>query len=322
METTILGIDWGTSNRRAYLIDHGGRCLAEHADGEGLLAVRGDFAGSLAKLRATMGIANTVPVIMSGMVGSASGWQEAPYLDVSVPLAQLPAHLVEVAGHPGCRIVPGYLARNHGVDVMRGEETQLLGALALGVRDGWIVLPGTHSKWVFLRDGCVEQLSTYMTGELFAMLGREGTLAALMAPSEPDAAHTADAGNDAGSEVAAAGEKLHEDDIAFSAGLAEARQQKPLTHSLFGVRARVVSHTMAASTARSFVSGLLIGTEFAAAEARGSKLDSNTIHLIASTALSARYASAARQFDLQAVVLDPDHVYLAALQQFIPKEAS
>ena len=87
---------------------------------------------------------------------------------------------------------------------------------------------------------------------------------------------------------------------------------------------------MAASAACSYVSGLLIGTEFAAAEARGSKLDSklvskldsNTIHLIASTALSAHYASAARQFNLQAVVLDPDQVYLAALRQFIPKEAS
>jgi 2-dehydro-3-deoxygalactonokinase len=317
MENTILGIDWGTSNRRAYLIDHSGRCLAEHADGEGLLAVRGDFARSLATLRATMGISDTVPVIMSGMVGSASGWQEAPYLDVSVPLAQLPAHLVDVAGHPGCRIVPGYLSRQHGVDVMRGEETQLLGALALGVRDGWIVLPGTHSKWVFLRDGCVEQLSTYMTGELFAMLGREGTLASLMAPVEPSAWHS-----DGAEHAQEAHQQSHNDDVAFSSGLAEARQQQALTHSLFGVRARVVSHTMAAGAARSFVSGLLIGTEFAAAEARGNTDSSNTIHLIASTALSARYASAAKQFGLEAIVLDPDTVYLAALHQFISKEAS
>ncbi len=296
MDHTVLGIDWGTSNRRAYLVERGGRCLARHADGQGLLAVGGEFAASLAQLRASMGVAADVPVIMSGMVGSASGWQEVPYLDTAVPLDALPRHLVTVGADLACRIVPGYCARNDGVDVMRGEETQLLGAVALGLRDGWMVLPGTHSKWVYLRDGHVEQLSTYMTGELFAMLGAGGTLAALMASHQHSDEH----------------EEHEAHDDAFRAGMLEAIQRKPLTHSLFGVRARVVSKAMPASAARSFVSGLLIGTEFVAAQGR----DGTTIHLIASTALSARYAYAAGQFGLQAKVLDPDTVYLAALQRF------
>ena len=310
MDQTFLGIDWGTSNRRAYHMARDGRCLAQHDDDQGLLAVAGNFAASLAQLRATMGIDAAVPVIMSGMVGSNSGWQEVPYLDIAVPLEQLPQHLAAVGGNPACLIVPGYCARNDGVDVMRGEETQLLGAIALGIRDGWMVLPGTHSKWVYLRDGVVQQLSTYMTGELFAMLSKSGTLAPMMATVHNSATNNAVEHNVVPSTTA-------DDDLAFAAGMAEARECKPLTHSLFGVRARVVAKAMAAGAARSFVSGLLIGTEFVAAQAR----DGNVIHLIASATLSARYARAAAQFGMQAVVLDPDAVFRAALGLFFPKDA-
>jgi 2-dehydro-3-deoxygalactonokinase len=289
----LLGIDWGTSNRRAYLLERGGRCLAQHQDGQGMLAVGKDFAGSLAALRRQMDIAPDVPTIMSGMVGSASGWQEVPYLDTSVALADLPAHLAPVQDAPGSFIVPGYCQRHDGVDVMRGEETQLLGALALGLTDGWLVLPGTHSKWVFLRNGKVDQLATYMTGELFAMLAAGGTLSALMGPGE-------------------------DHPPAFTAGMDEAQRGKPLSHSLFGARARVVAREMPASHARSFVSGLLIGTEFEAARRQAG----TAISIIASAALSERYALAAAHFGMVALVLDPDQVYQAALLRFFEKEAS
>ncbi|MES2898866.1 MAG: 2-dehydro-3-deoxygalactonokinase [Pseudomonadota bacterium] len=280
----VLGVDWGTSNRRAYLVDRGGRCLARHADGEGMLAVGGAFAGSLAALRRSMQVDDAVPVVMSGMVGSASGWQEVPYLDIAMPLTELASHLVPVAGQADCLIVPGYCSRVDGVDVMRGEETQLLGALAMGVRDGTVILPGTHSKWARLRDGRIERFATYMTGELFAMLAAGGTLAAIMPPGE-------------------------EDGPAFAAGIAQARLGQPLTNSLFGVRARVVARAMAASQARSFVSGLLIGSEFV-----HSGVDADTeLNIIGSLALAAHYGAAAEQFGKAPALLDPDAVYLAAL---------
>ncbi|NHZ37877.1 2-dehydro-3-deoxygalactonokinase [Massilia rubra] len=287
MHTQLLGIDWGTSNRRAYLVRRDGKCLARHADDQGMLAVGGDFAGALASLRERMGVAPDVAVVMSGMVGSASGWQEVPYLDTKVPLTGLPAHLAPVTGHPGCFIVPGYCTRDGAVDVMRGEETQLLGAVGRGLLDGWVVLPGTHSKWVYLRAGKVDQLVTYMTGELFSMLAAGGTLAALMAGGL-------------------------DDDSAFAAGLQEARRARPLSNALFGVRARVVSKTMAATQARSFVSGLLIGAEFVAAQGHAD----GAIDIIGSPALSAHYESAAAHFGMPARAHDPDDVYLAALAYF------
>ena len=291
----LLGIDWGSSNRRAYVVDAAGACLATRADDQGMLAVRADFAGSFAALVASMGVDPDIPAVASGMVGSAQGWREVPYLDIGVPLEALPDHVVRVddprAGRP-CFIVPGYVQRGEHVDVMRGEETQLLGAVALGRRDGWFVLPGTHSKWVHLADGVIRRVATFMTGELFAMVSAHGTLAPLMAGAG-------------------------EDDAAFVAGLDAARRGAPLSNALFGVRARVVSGAMPAAQARSFVSGLLVGTEFVAAV--GLAGGSVPPTCIGSPVLRARYARAAVHFGITLAGLDPDRVYCAALARFLDR---
>jgi 2-dehydro-3-deoxygalactonokinase len=303
-QNTILGIDWGTSNRRAYLLDRQGRVLAEHEDGQGMLAVGGreHFGPSLARLLDSMRIGAHVPVLMSGMVGSASGWQELPYLDCAVGLDQLPSRAVPVADPAWaqrCRIVPGYCFRNESeVDVMRGEETQLLGAVKLGHRDGWLVLPGTHCKWVLLRDGVIQRIATYMTGELFAMLSAGGTLAAIIKDGDT------------------------KDAQGFAAGLRQAGQREPLSNALFRVRAGVVAKVAAPQQAAATVSGLLIGAEFEAAmrhlgAAAGPDAASDGITVIGSPALAARYAAAAAHFGLGCQVLDPHQVYCAALTQFL-----
>ena len=244
----ILGIDWGTSNRRAYLVDAEGALVDSRADDQGMLAAGPDFGQSLAVLLADLKLDPGVPVLASGMIGSAQGWRETPYLDAAIALEDLPQHLVPVpvpvpGDAPGrsCLIVPGYRFDDADgrVDVMRGEEMQLLGAVAMGRRSGWFVLPGTHSKWVRLEEGVIRHVSTFMTGELFATLGKQGTLAALM--------------------------KGPDDDAAFMAGVDEARRRAVLTHALFGVRARAVTGGMPATQVRSFVSGLLIGAELVAA---------------------------------------------------------
>jgi 2-dehydro-3-deoxygalactonokinase len=294
----IVGIDWGTSNRRAYLIDASGACLAEHEDNQGMLAVGGrdkfgaSLAGLLEAMRLQHDIPADVPVIMAGMVGSASGWQEVGYQDASAPLEGLPRHLAPVADPAWagrCHIVPGYCYRDGGaVDVMRGEETQLLGAVALGHRDGWIVLPGTHSKWVLLRDGVIQSLATYMTGELFAMLSAGGTLSSMMSGDTTDAA-------------------------GFAAGLEQAARGQPLSNSLFRVRAGVVAKAAPPEQAAALASGLLIGAEFAAAALQPGQ----GITVIGSPALAARYAAAAAHFGLQCEVLDPHRVFCTAVSQFL-----
>jgi 2-dehydro-3-deoxygalactonokinase len=302
----ILGIDWGTSNRRAYLVDAAGSLMDSRADDQGMLAAGPDFGASLAALLADMGIDPGVPVLASGMIGSAQGWRETPYLDAAVALEDLPQHLVRVpvpgaAPARSCGIVPGYRFQDTDgrIDVMRGEEMQLLGAVALGRRSGWFVLPGTHSKWVRLEEGVIRHVSTFMTGEFFATLGKQGTLAPLM--------------------------KGPDDEAAFAAGVDEARRRAPLTHALFGVRARAVTGAMPAAQVRSFVSGLLIGVELVAA------LDligpgSGGVTTVAAPKLQGIYAAAAARLGIDLRPLDPDAVYRAALGVFLdrmdPHEAS
>lgn len=299
----LVGVDWGTTNRRAYVLDATGDCVRRHEDSHGTLASAGQFLPSLQALLEELEAPPATPVVLSGMVGSAQGWQQVPYLDCAVPLAQLPQSAVAAKeAPPGCdwRIVPGYCCRNGqsggGIDVMRGEETQLLGAIAMGHGDGWIVLPGTHCKWVQIRQGRIVRLATYMTGELFAMLAASGTLAPLMAAG-PDS-----------------------DPVALAHGVAIARRMGPLSHALFGVRAAVVAGAMPATQARSCVSGLLIGTEFAAAlqhAGKDAEASANAIRLVASSALSDVYAAVADLFNVRATLLDPDMVYCAALARFL-----
>jgi 2-dehydro-3-deoxygalactonokinase len=292
----LVGIDWGTSNRRAYLVNGAGRCLAARADGQGVLSARPHFARSLDALLSGLAVPDGVPVVASGMIGSQQGWREVPYLDLGTPLEELPRRLATVEDPSlgrRCLIVPGYVQRGSGaagVDVLRGEETQLLGAVSLGRRDGWVVLPGTHSKWVLLVDGAIERFATFMTGELFALLSAHGTLAPLMQEAADD------------------------DQEAFAAGLREARRRAPLSHALFGVRARVVSGDMPAAQARGFVSGLLIGTEYVAAF---HMLDgaARAVAAIGSPALCALHARAAAAFGVELAPLDPDRVYCAALSR-------
>lgn len=294
----ILGIDWGTSNRRAYLVDAAGACLDSRADDQGMLAARPDFGPSLAALLAAMGVEPDVPVVASGMIGSAQGWRETPYLDAAVPLEDLPRRLVPVrdeAAGRNCLLVPGYRGQDADgqVDVLRGEEMQLLGAVALGRRDGWFVLPGTHSKWVRLEDGAIRHISTFMTGEWFATLGKQGTLAPLM-------------------------EQGDDDDGAFAAGVDAARRRTVLTHALFSVRARAVTGAMPAAQVRSFVSGLLIGAELVAAldiigDGRADVVS------IAAPRLHGWYAAACARLGITLTALDPDAVYRAALGVFIDR---
>ncbi|MDB5842534.1 MAG: hypothetical protein JWQ23_4486 [Herminiimonas sp.] len=289
----LLGIDWGTTNRRAYLLDEQGELLRRHDDECGILSVAGDFAKSLDGLLAELKL-DRVDVIMSGMVGSRNGWREVPYLEAGQSLPRLSQAMHEIdAGRPDlrCRIVPGYRFSNAaGVpDVMRGEETQVLGALSLAATDGWFLLPGTHSKWVLVQDGSIRDIITFMTGELFALLKHHGTLASLMKEDE--------------STVPAA----------FEAGL-EAARHGGFTHLAFTCRALVVTGAMPAAHASSYLSGLLIGAEMQEIRARAGAAGRMPVQLIGSPALAARYVDALEIFGMAPSVWQPDDVYVAALR--------
>ena len=314
MATALIGIDWGTTHRRAALIAADGTLVAERADGEGALACKGRFRESLEALVAAWPEADpSLPVVMAGMVGAAIGWQAVPYLEAGTPLSALARQLTPVAEAPAGRrwfIAPGYCVRGAGgeVDVMRGEETQLFGALHLlgpDAADGCYVLPGTHSKWVRLQAGRIAELRTYMTGELFALLRQHGTLASAM--------QTAGADDAAG---------MKHDSVAdspdFLRGVADAATYPVLTHALFGARARVVTGALAPGAAAAYVSGLLIGAEWADAQRQASR--DEPVRVIGEPALAALHAACAHQHGRRLDALDARQIQLAAWRALAVQE--
>jgi len=295
-DVSLVGIDWGTTHRRAYALNAQGQCTQDFADDQGALASKGRFASALDSALAQL---HAIPkgVVMSGMVGSALGWQEVPYVSADVALTDLPQHLVPVhekGGYPRF-IVPGYCVRDahQQPDVMRGEETQLLGACVLGHNSGWFVLPGTHSKWVLLEQGRIVKLRTYMTGELYDLLGRHGTLAAAAGTIPQDW-----------------------DNAAFAAGL-KASGTGALSHQLFGVRARVVSGDMPAANSRAYLSGLLIGCELKdVLHEDGAGQSTSTFQLIGSPELAKLYQRAAQLLELRFEIIDARAAFLSAMAHF------
>ena len=177
--TEWVAVDWGTSNVRAWGIaaDGSHSFCAQSDRGMGKIS-RADYPAVLAELIGDNAPAGTDTVIC-GMAGARQGWLEAPYLDTPADLSRLAAGAVHPEGTAfAARILPGVCQRTAGhEDVMRGEETQLLGLLALRPGfDGTAILPGTHSKWVEIRGGRIVRFSTAMTGELYEVLSQHSVL--------------------------------------------------------------------------------------------------------------------------------------------------
>jgi 2-dehydro-3-deoxygalactonokinase len=277
--------DWGTTNRRAYRIDASGKCVDEFEDDKGVLSVdAGGFPAAVAEVRERLG---DLPLLLAGMIGSNRGWKEAPYVAAPAGLDELAKGLVWAGEREA--IVPGvsYL-KNHRADVMRGEEVQLLGAVASGqVGEGLVCHPGTHNKWVTLRDGKISGFRTVMTGELFGLLKEHSILSDLLqGPVEP---------NDVFKEAARFA-VFHE----------------ALPAELFTVRARVLLGQAKAEDAPSYASGLLIGTDVRI----GLSLPTSAqITVVGRPDLTRLYAAAIAAARREAVELDGEQCFLAGIHE-------
>jgi 2-dehydro-3-deoxygalactonokinase len=275
---TFLAVDWGTTNRRVYRIEDG-QVVATERDDKGVTAVA-DFPGEVARIRERFG---DLPLLMAGMVGSNIGWRLAPYVAAPAGIAEIAASLLWI--DPRTAIVPG-ISVSTPPDVMRGEEVQLLGAVAGTVvpLDALVVQPGTHSKWIEISDGRIAGFTTVMTGELFGLLRNHGVLAAQL-----------------GSDVSLGD--------AFLEGVAEGAK-RDLCASLFGIRAAKLLGVRDDADAASFASGLLIGAEIAA---RFADKPHQVIYLLADPILGALYASAIAAQGREARIVDSQAVFVAGI---------
>ena len=184
---TLIALDWGTTSLRAYLLDANGDTLEKQSAPLGILKIPNQNFDTAFEELCGPWLNNgleAAPILASGMIGSRQGWLEAPYVPCPAGIDQLAETLVSLVSQTGHRvsIVPGLSTENSAgaPDVMRGEETQIIGALT---RDGSrqiFVLPGTHSKWVEAIDNKIVRFATFMTGEIFAVLSEHSILGRTM----------------------------------------------------------------------------------------------------------------------------------------------
>jgi 2-dehydro-3-deoxygalactonokinase len=261
----LVALDWGTTSLRAALLADGGEVLHERSMPRGILSVEpggfravfNDICGDWMKDARSF-------ALISGMAGSRQGWLEAPYCPCPAGFADVVAHLASVeAGR--IAIVPGLSCEQGGVpDVMRGEETQVFGAMELvGLQGGTFVLPGTHSKWVKASNGGIEGFSTFMTGEIYALLRQHSILSRTM----PDA--------DGALDVAS-----------FERGVRHALKAASLLQSAFSARTLSLFDRMAAESLPSYLSGLVIGEEL---RAQNLSAASQEVIVIGTASLAQRY---------------------------------
>jgi 2-dehydro-3-deoxygalactonokinase len=295
MTPTFIAGDWGTSRLRLYLCD--GDKVIDRKSGPGAVGQLEPHQVIMSTLVAPWKAAyGALPVLLCGMVGSRNGWVEAPYAPCPADAATLRSLCVRFSSENAqIGIVPGVVAQDasEAPDVMRGEETQVMGALALtpdlshGRR--LLALPGTHTKWVILQDGKIVRFQTALTGEVFALLRDHSTLIKV-----------------AGAEGLNAGE-------GFAQGLARYGETPgDLLHKLFEVRSRQLIDGWGPAFALDFLSGLLIAADVE----RGARLQAggSPITLIGDPLLTERYAQALAVCGAATNILSGETCALAGLR--------
>jgi 2-dehydro-3-deoxygalactonokinase len=248
----LIAVDWGTTSLRAWLMSDGGEIIAARRRAKGLLSIAdlpaAERSAEYERIFIDLcddwfGEHPALPAIACGMVGSTEGWADAGYRTVPTNLTFDTHALTEIRHARGSlHLVPGLRVASHGDvpgDLLRGEESQLVGALELahpGRLPQTFVLPGTHTKWVRVENGTVQSFTTVMTGEIFGLLLRHGLLARTAAGGSAD-------------------------EHAFNRGLLRATADRGLLAELFGARALVLDGSLDPTSVSDYLSGVLIADE-------------------------------------------------------------
>lgn len=294
----IIVADWGTTRFRAYLVEDGAT-VDRVASDEGVSALKaGEHQGVFRRhCGRWLDAEPDAPVLLVGMVGSREGWVEAPYAACPAGADDIARAVIDVELGGGRRghIVPGLCCEPQpgAVDVMRGEETLVLGT---GVADGLVCLPGTHPKWVEMKGGRVARFATYFTGELYALLRHHSMVGRLA--TEP------------------------EDLAGFALGLEAAErngcaagQRVGLLHLIFGARAATVTRRLPAAALGPYLSGLLAGDEINGAFSLLRKPEALTV--VAAPHRAALFSEALRRHGVKAILKAPEDALIGGLRAIV-----
>lgn len=286
--------DWGSSNIRLFLYINQQLVQVKKSD-QGITQVQGQACEALFKQLCEPWFKEygLLPTVLAGMVGSVNGWKEAQYLSCPVDLAELKQHLVKVevrdpALPQNIYIVPGLCVKDpDNFNVIRGEETQLVGALQLqGLQ--YYLMPGTHCKWVKMQGSKVESFRTVMTGELHKLLLTKSLVG-----------------------MGAGAQELNPE--VFNQGLAQGLEQPCILPRLFEVRGRRLVGGLKPSYVSEFLSGLLIGSEISSMVGLFKVAPGATIGVIGSDFLNQRYIQALTQAHFKCIAINGDEAFKAGI---------
>lgn len=282
-----IAVDWGTTNFRAFLMQ-GNDCIDRCTQGPGLLQIEpGNFEAELLRLLQRWFAEAPYPIVMAGMVGSQQGWHEVPYVEAPCSFSSLTrqAYAFTTRWSSPVWIIPGICCHSpyQQPDVMRGEEVQLAGLSAInGPAEYRVILPGTHSKHVLMDNQSVSHFSTYMTGELFALLSQHSILGKALPPQEHNLA-------------------------VFHSAIETAQHKTPLSHLLFSTRTYRLNKQIAEQHIHSYLSGLLIGAELATCTT------TQPIWCVGSTKLTENYSQAAQYLGINLHSIDGDKCFIQGI---------
>ena len=283
-----LIIDWGTTNFRAFAMNSKDICIDKIERPIGLLSIaQGLFAQTLSDIfEEWLGEYTSIPVYMAGMVGSANGWKDAGYVATPANVSNLSHSVIRFALPWGscAYIVPGvrHVIASLQNDVMRGEEVQVLGLTHLcGAESFTVLLPGTHSKHVEVRQKKIQTLATFMTGEMFSLLTKHSIL---------------------GKDLPA----QQENDEVFKLGISQAKSNKSLLNLLFSARTNRLFEQVSDDSVYDYLSGVLIGHEL-------QKMTSN-VYIVGENKLANRYKLACDNLSIKAEIFSGDDCFLAGMK--------
>lgn len=291
MPRPLIALDWGTTRARAFLISAAGEVLERRSADQGIQSV--PAGGFPAAFEAIAGdLRRMVPeaqIVLAGMVGSRNGWVEAAYVPCPASPDAIAAAGLKVAladGTPAL-ILPGLSCDEGAFDVMRGEETLIVG---LGLEDGIVCLPGTHSKWALVEGGRITRFASFMTGEIWGLLRQNSILSRLAEEQSEEGAR-----------------------LGLAAGSAASRRPGGLLNTAFAARSEVLAGRLPGSAVGPYLSALLVGHEIAGALALFGRHD--TVHLVAEGAMAESYGGGLAAAGLQALVTTPEAAFVGGIRR-------
>jgi 2-dehydro-3-deoxygalactonokinase len=298
MPKPLIALDWGTTRARAFLISETGEVLQRRIADQGIQSVpAGGYPAAFEALAGDFRRARPdASVVLAGMVGSRNGWVEAAYVACPASPDEIAAAglQVKLADGTSATVLPGLSCDDGAFDVMRGEETLLVG---LGLEDGIACLPGTHSKWAEIGEGRIVRFASFMTGEVYGLLRQHSILARLA--EEP-------AGDDAA--------------VGASRGLAAANRPGGLLNTAFSTRTEVLGGRMKGGAVGPYLSALLVAHEIASAAALFGR--QQPVPLVADGVLAESYSAAFEAAGLPIAITTPEAAFIAGVTRLAAGLAS